>query len=255
MLTEILYAGLAIALALLVAILLKVATLPAALQAQGRRERSEGRAEGMQFLQEVAATKVGLITLSLRDHDALAAERHLDEITAADVRARLADARATNIVSALATASELARELRPTLAALHELPGLVAELRALHAAQAAPPAAPEPPAPDSGGRNTVKARPPASCMLPPPPAGEEGEPEDEMTVVKDLRSVPPQAAGSSPSAPQVAAGLGPRPASGPRTATMLGLAPPPEPKPPRRAAPTLLSMQAPPPPARRDGGS
>jgi hypothetical protein len=104
----------------------KLAGLPAAFRAQVRRERSEGEGRAMAVLQEAAAAKVGSITLALRALEERAVARHRDEVAALEVRARVAERRALEVVPPLGAAVELVRALR---SALDALSGLVTEPR------------------------------------------------------------------------------------------------------------------------------
>jgi hypothetical protein len=115
MLTGTLFAGLAVALALLVAIYRKLAALPVANLAQAARARTEAQAQALAALQEAATAEVAAITATIRAHEERAAARHRDEVAAMEVRARMAERRAADAVSVLDAASILVRELRQSL--------------------------------------------------------------------------------------------------------------------------------------------
>ena len=93
----------------------KLAGLPAAFLAQARRDRSEAEGRAMVVLQEAAASKVGGITLALRALEEQTLARHRDERAAAELRARVAERRASEALPALGAAQDLVRELRSVL--------------------------------------------------------------------------------------------------------------------------------------------
>ena len=96
----------------------KIDELPAAFLALARRERAEGEARALTALQEMAAARVGAITLSLHALEEQQIERNRDERAAAEVRARVAERRAAEVVPPLGAASELVREARSLVDAL-----------------------------------------------------------------------------------------------------------------------------------------
>jgi hypothetical protein len=93
----------------------KLAGLPAAIQAEVRRERREGEARALTVLQEAAAARVGSITLALRSLEEQESARHRAELGAAETRARVAERRVSEVLPALGAASDLVRELRALL--------------------------------------------------------------------------------------------------------------------------------------------
>src|SRR5262245_33816743 len=101
MLVVVLAAGLTLVIALLIVIVLRLMALPATLAALVRKERTEGRTEGMQVLQEQGALAVGPITPSLRRLEEETAARHRVEVAAAEARARRAERQASEGVPLL----------------------------------------------------------------------------------------------------------------------------------------------------------
>ncbi len=187
--SAVLYGGPVLALLLLIAIHHRLAILPTALSIVARRERIDGEARAMTALQEAAAAKVGPITTSLRALAEQSEARNRDAVAAAELRARVAERRASEAASALGAASELVRELRMTLDGL-------GDLRATLARMGEPPTVASPrvtPVPDSGARKTVEVEPQAGGTPPPTRAGE-GDPDDERTKVssRSVVGAPPE---------------------------------------------------------------
>jgi len=148
MVTGILCGGLALVVVLLVAIYRRLGALPIALRAQVKRERAVGQAQALTALQEAAAAKVGPITASIRAYEEGAATRYREEVAAAEVRARMAERRASNAVPVLGAASELVRDLRRTLDDVLALGPQVAARRSAAVT----------PVPDSGARVAIEVR-------------------------------------------------------------------------------------------------
>jgi len=98
----------------------KVDDLPAAFLALARRERAEGEARALAALQELAAGRVTSITLSLQSLEEQQIERNREERAAAEMRARVAERRALDAMPLLGTATDLLREARALVEALHE---------------------------------------------------------------------------------------------------------------------------------------
>ncbi len=139
----------------------KVDELPAVFLALARRERAEGEARALTVLQEMAAAKVGSIVLSLRSLEEQQIERNRDERAATELRARVAERRAAEVVPAVGVAAELVRELRSlvdvllvrtalTRDAAGEQPTLLVDREALDSGLALHAPA-RPPANDQGG--------------------------------------------------------------------------------------------------------
>ena len=112
--------GAGLNLALWAVLFRKVDDLPAAFLALARRERAEGEARALTALQEMAAARVGAITLSLQSLEEQQIERNRDERAAAEVRARVAERRVAEMVPALGAATELVREARSLVDALSD---------------------------------------------------------------------------------------------------------------------------------------
>ena len=211
--------GAALNLALWATLWRSVAGLPAAFLALARRERAEGEARALTVLEEMAARRVGAITSSLQALEEQQIERNRNEIAAAEVRARVAERRATDAAPVLGAASELVRELRRTLdelgRTLEGLGGLLSVVQV--ASDMALAAAPATPMPDSGARRTggmggtqaaaretvpagpasdrrtLETAPPPGCALSLIPPGEE-DADDDCTLVATRPAIrpPPQ---------------------------------------------------------------
>jgi hypothetical protein len=133
----------------------KLAGLPAAIQAEMRRERREGEARALTVLQEAAAAKVGSITLALRSLEEQESARHRAELGAAELRARLAERRAAEVAPVLGAASDLVRDLRTLLDRVQD-PDTEDETVVI--------------AVDRGGAGSAAVGPSPRPALPPPPA-------------------------------------------------------------------------------------
>jgi len=152
-------AGLVLALALLIAINHKLAHLAPRLWAIARDEHARDDARAMAVLEEAAASKVGVITTSLRQYEEQVAESFRAQVAEAQNRARMVERRSDEAGVALSAAAELVRELR----------ALLDGAGATRGRPAAPASEPE------GGRRTTRLG---------APAGEAAdEPEDEPTKV------------------------------------------------------------------------
>jgi hypothetical protein len=209
--------GAALNLALGAALWRSVAGLPAAFLALARRERAEGEARALTVLEEMAARRVGAITSSLQALEEQQIERNRNEIAAAEVRARVAERRATDTAPVLAAASELVRELRRTLDELgRTLEGLGGLLAVVQVASDMAHAAPATPMPDSGARKvageggaqaaaretvpagpasdrrTLETAPPPGCALSPIPPGEEDDDDCTLVATRPAIRPPPQ---------------------------------------------------------------
>jgi hypothetical protein len=89
-----------------------------------RQDRAADEAHALAVLEAAAAARVNVLTLSLRSYDEQLAERSREAVAAAELRARVAERRSTDAVSALGAASALVRELRTLVTDLppRELP-------------------------------------------------------------------------------------------------------------------------------------
>lgn len=200
--------GAGLNLALWAALWRKVDNLPAAFLALTRRERANGEAHALTVLQEMAAGKVAAITLSLRSLEEQHIERNRNERAEAELRARVAERRASEAVPLLGTAAELARELRRTLDELRRTLDGLGELLTILGIAGEAARGPVTAVPDSGARRTDSAAretvpvgpgprepemlAPVGCATTAPP-GEEGA-DDELTVVATRPAMrpPPQ---------------------------------------------------------------
>jgi len=108
-------AGLVLALALLIAINHRLARLVPRLSAIVRAERAHDDARSLTALQEAAAAKVGLVTVSLRRYEEQVAEAFRAQVAEAETRARMVERQSADAGIALSAAAELVRELRALL--------------------------------------------------------------------------------------------------------------------------------------------
>jgi Na+-transporting methylmalonyl-CoA/oxaloacetate decarboxylase gamma subunit len=111
--------ALGLVLALLVAIYLNVDSLAARVWAIAKRERREDAAAAQAALVVTAAPRVAALVASLAEHHARSAADLRAQITAAELRAGIAEREAKDARTSLAIASELVGELRSIVDDLH----------------------------------------------------------------------------------------------------------------------------------------
>lgn len=147
----ILYAGLALALALLVWLHRKLDRLPPAIWSVAKKERGASETKALDLMKETVAQKAGQALIAIMTyHERVVAGLH-DQIASTETRARVGERRASEAAAALSTATNelralldtetiLFRERRASLDTVPELIGelstlatLVRELRALRA--------------------------------------------------------------------------------------------------------------------------
>jgi hypothetical protein len=202
--TVVLYAGLALTLALIVTVHWRLDGLPLRIWSIAKKERDEGQGAAVTALQEATAARVGPIVNSIRSyHEQIAATLRV-QVADAEMRARVAERRSSEAGVALRAASELVREAR----ALRD------DLARLLPAGVVPGGAPA----------TAPAELRTAPLLPPPPRAPDADSEDSGAWTHDAR--PSDADGEHTR-------VGPRPSP-----KQLGLAPVPQ------AAPTMVSMRA-----------
>ncbi len=122
MLTFLLVAGLAVALALLVAVHYRLGDLPADVWSLARRERAEDAPRAIDAMKEAVAAKAGAAVLALQRYEDNLAASFRAQVADAEMRARMSEMRAADSVTALQAATALVRELRSALETAKEPP-------------------------------------------------------------------------------------------------------------------------------------
>jgi hypothetical protein len=160
MITVLLSAGLALALALLIAIHRRLSGLPLAVWALARREREANATKALDAMKEEVAARAGLAVVAIRRYEEQIGATFRAQVAEAETRARMAERRAADAATALEAAAVLVRELRLVL-------GVVGE--------------------------TVESAPKRGGRL---PSAEEPDDEDERTRVSERADVRPGPGGA-----------------------------------------------------------
>jgi hypothetical protein len=192
----------------------RVGQIPSLVRAATREARGQGAAG----LQEAVAAHLGPALKPIAVHEERLIQTLRAELTAAELRARIADVQAQDTRAALLAAQSLLRELRKLLKDAQMVRGIAESGPADRATVPAPPAVPALPA--SSLPSTVP--PPGRAKAPGAASEEAGDSEDEMTHVGPwssalrLPSIQPDASGALPASVALAraARLTPSPDAG-----------------------------------------
>jgi hypothetical protein len=156
----------ALVVALLIALHRAVHRLPLAIWSIARRERSQDDGRSLDAMKEAVAARAGQALIAVQTYQDQLANSLRAQLAEAETRARIAERRASDTVTALEAASTLVRDLR---AAIDAAAGLARELRtglprpALPATlpSSTPPPAPHVEAEDPDRKTTEMPSPPA----------------------------------------------------------------------------------------------
>jgi hypothetical protein len=168
----------------------RMGRLPASLRALARKDALQEGGQLVDVMKEAVASRAGQALIAIQTYQEQLAQLARAQIAQAEVRAQLAERRASDTATALDAATALVRELRAMLDA-------AAEARAAPPAstpsklRAAPPAPPSLAGEEPPERQTIKAPAPSASglRLGVPRAdvedGGEFDDKDEMTTVAD----------------------------------------------------------------------
>jgi hypothetical protein len=178
MLTILECAGLALALVLLIAIHRRLSRLPLAVWSLARREREAEAPKALDAMREAVAVKAATSVIAIRQYEENIAASFRAQMAEAEMRARIGERRAVDVVTALQAATTLVHELRAALDALPASPGM----------RAVPPST----LPAGDGERETTETPIVRSRDLPSAVAEEDDPEgDDLTRVEKRPRIPP----------------------------------------------------------------
>ncbi len=144
--------GLSLAIVLLLALHLRLSGLPGTLLAVARKDRVQDGGRLLDAMKEAVAARSGQAVIAVTTLQDQLAQSLRAQLAEAEMRARVAERRAADTVTALEAASTLVRELRESLESVSEV------ARSLHAIQQRPAPVPPPSSPRPAPPSSVKKR-------------------------------------------------------------------------------------------------